>query len=1019
MKTKTKKTFRTALLLLAAGCASAALFTLGGSKQATADGCEVTTAEAIKTVYDIQDTFTLPSAQLEYKGQKYDAEKKSILFPDGKEYAADSVVLTVAGIYTLQYACEIEGVILTGSKTFSVYENLYSVSGEGAEVVYQDALNIAQFTGENAKSGLAVTLPMGGTFTYNKVIDLSGKTREDQLLEIFAMPSQIGTPEAGNFVVQFTDAYDPSNYFLVTTMDNVDKPNKALCDSVYQTANAYNQAPTGVGINPNGTGIAEYNGVNYDVHRNSSYGFYGKFSFSAYTPNVGSTDNPKYHHYPWALSMDYENRVLYGCGNAVPYGDGMIADLDAPEFYTNVWEGFTTGEAIMSIYSTNLTADAFHFAITNVCGENLQGGDVVDTKAPRIEIDYEGNDENEIPYAIVNKPYKLFAATAADDYSPDVKCVTAVYYNYRTTQPINVNVTDGCFTPTKQGVYTIVYGAVDGSGNRTIKEIDVEVKAESALEVAFNLLTSDAKIGETFAMRPTVSGNSGQYSVSVKAVLQADDKVAYDLTQTGDVYSFLPLYAGKYDLIVSVQDRSATVEETQETEISVSNSYYQVAEPSLPYVFIKNAKYTLDGMQAYDLSSATPKVTDAKVEYALDGGEYTAYEGGELAITASAKVAVKYSFGSDYSKIYEIPVTDVNYTGGKLRVYNYFYGADYVAEAFTDGTLYATGKDGAKLSFANELLAENFTMEFSVVSKRFAALTMTLTDVENAEEALSLSFAVVNRKTQVTINGKHTTALPFDLATAKVTVAYNGRDNQLTVNDTACALGDFAGFGSHMARLQFRLDGVEGHSSFKVYKLNNQPISVDGIDRVGAALFYEANKESLVKGEDFILKNIIVADVLRRETTFDFSMSAPDESVCTAKDGTKLELVSDRDKEYVVTLTQYGDYLLSGKYSDGANIKRFGITITVVDDGAPVLTITDKVTTAKVHKEITFDGYEVVDNLDTEVDVKVYVMDTYGRMLLLENGKYTPDAIGEYVVIFVAADKNNNVTTVSYTFNVR
>ncbi len=1011
MKAIYKKLLLTSCSCLAAACLAIPVFQGSKSALVNADGCEVSPSAPVATVYNLQDTFTLPSAELSYNGQSYAATKKTITFPDGKRYAADSVRLTMAGTYAVEYSREIQGKILSGALTFSVYEDLYSVTGEGATAVYEEELAIHKVAG---KSGISVSLPMGGVFTYNEVIDLANMKKNDRLIELYATPTTIGVPEAGNLIVQFTDAYNPENYFTIITYDNIDKPNKAICDSVYQLANAYNQAPTGV-MESNSPDTVAYDGGTYSLHKNSYYGYYGLFSFGAYAddPDHGSMQHP------FTLSMDYAERRIYGCSPAVS-SQGMISDLDAPEFYPTLWEGFTTGEAIMSIYSTNLLSEAFRFAITDVCGADLSGGAVVDEKAPLITVDYEGNDEDEIPYAIVDKPYKVFTATAADDYAPNVKCATAVYYNYRTNQPVNVDITDGSFLPTKTGIYTIVYSAVDGSGNRAVKEIDVEVKAESALQIDFNVLTTDPKIGAAFALNPIVSGNSGIFETSVRARLQSDNSVAYEVEKQGDSYAFRPVYAGKYDLVISVKDYVQNIEKTQEVEIDVSNAYLQIAEPNLPFVFIKGVGYTIAGLQAYDLSSATPKIVDAKIEYAFDDGEYTSASDDKITITATERVRVKYVFGEgSYVKEYVIPVTDVNYTG-KLAVYKYFYGADYTGSPYEDGTIYKTSADGAELAFANELLMSEFSFNFKNVTKKFTTQTISFTDAENSEEKLSLAFRTVNsNKTQVTVNGKYTTAFAFDFSKEEVSLRYSVKDNKLYVNDKECALGDFAGFSSRMARMKIKLDGVSGESWFKVYKLNNQAISSDVVDRVGATLYYDSNKENFRKGEDFVLKNIIVADVLRRDTTFEFSMTDPAEQTCKAKDGTSLEMVTDRTKEYTVTLTQYGDYLLSGKYSDGRNVQRFGITVTVMDDGAPVFTITKQEKNVTLGSEVVFDQYTVTDNIDTQVRVNVYVIDTYGKMILLENEKFTAKEKGLHTVIFAAEDSSGNVTIESYTFTVR
>ncbi len=1016
MKAIYKKLLLILLLFVTVTAFSVGLFVFNGSAVVKAYDCEVSTTEPVKTVYDLQDTFVVPSAEIEYGGQKYTADKKSVTFPDGKKYVADSVTLTMAGTYTLNYSCETDGKILSGSKTFTVHEKLFSVTGEGATASYSVDVDVSN---AGKHDGISVSLPMGGEFVYNKVIDLAGKKKEDKLIQLFTMPSQIGVPEAGNLIVKLTDAYDPDNYVLITTYDNIDKNNKAECYSVYQLANAFNQAPTGVGFSNSTVGSVLYNGLNYKIFRNSYYGYYGYFSFSGYAHNFAKPEaTPVIVRHQLYLSMDYGERVIYGSSPAVA-SDGMIADLDAPQFFATPWEGFTTGEAILSVYSTNLLTGSFNFLITDIYDEALDGADVSDTKAPIINVDLEGNDG--VPYAIINKPYEIFSAKAVDDYSPSVKCLSAVYYNYRTNTPVNVNVVDGSFTPNKLGVYTIVYSATDGNGNTTVKEVDVEVKSSSQLKVAYNGLTANAKVGETFSVQPSISGNSGLYTLSVKAVLKSNPEVTYDLVKDGDTFSFIPLYGGKYDLVVMVNDRLEKIEQSKEIEVSaLANSYYLTSEPSLPHVFIKGVEYDINGLQAYDLSSGTPVLADAKIEYALDNGEYTSLGNQKLNVTASEKVKIKYVFGTGiFYKEYTVPVTDVDYDGD-LIVKNYFYGVNFTGVADEDGTNYTTSVNGASLAFANELLSDNFTFNYTVLVKRFTAQTLELIDSKKPAEKLLLTFTSFGKnQIRLTVNGEYETEFTSDIEKTGISVNYNGKANKLYINGSECAIGNFTGFASHMLRLKLTLDGVAGESTVRIREVNNQYITSDDIDRVPPSHVYVVNKEIASKGDELVINKLIFADVLRREVTFDFSMSDPNGDKCTTTDGIRLNAIKNISREYTVVLSEYGDYNITGKYSDGRNTKRFSITITVIDDGAPELKITEQIQTAQLNTEITFDKYSVTDNIDTDVEVKVYVINTLGKMELLPNKKYTATAKGMYSVMFVATDSSGNTAIESYTFDVK
>lgn len=101
---------------------------------------------------------------------------------------------------------------ITYTKTFSVFQNVYSFNGNKSSIDY-GALN-KHFSSSGYPYGLKLSLTEGDTFTFAKPVDLS-KSKYQKLL--MWNVNDIGkNPSVHSITVRVTDAYDPNNFFTIT-----------------------------------------------------------------------------------------------------------------------------------------------------------------------------------------------------------------------------------------------------------------------------------------------------------------------------------------------------------------------------------------------------------------------------------------------------------------------------------------------------------------------------------------------------------------------------------------------------------------------------------------------------------------------------------------------------------------------------------------------------------------------------------------------------------------------------------
>ncbi len=1006
-----KVIFIAALFVVLAACAFALTMQ---PKTITVNAENLNFDKEISSQYALGDVFIPPTAKIVYGDKEYQASVSSVTFPGGRSYKSDDYVLSFPGEYSVNYTARAGSNIVVSSVGFSVYANAYSVNSANSSAYYgsidnTDASGVA-LTDENGEkittSGIIVSLAAGDKFTYKKPIDLRGKTKLDNILSLYSLPEIIGKADARILKVRLTDAYDANNYVEVVTYGNYGDEDEKNGLALYSAAGANGQPLTGLHFYANSNERTfTYQGQLYTHNKNVSYNSangYPSFEYSlAARKGYGAGG--------YTVSMNYAEKQIFGCKTISPSSNGMIVDLDEPLFFDNLWDGFTTGEVYLSVSADNYVGTSFSFIITNILGEDLTKNTFLDQIAPKLDVDT----PEEVPAAIVGKPYKLFSATSVDDIDGVADVATVVYRNYYSSNPVMVNVKDQAFIPTEKGIYTIIYKTLDKSGNVNTINVNVEAKVKSDLGIDFNIAQTQFKAGDLINLaKPIVTGNDGSYKLTVNVILNGSKTQIFP-DENGE-YFYQCMQSGEYVVEYSCTDYNSSVNETYEITVQNNQTPIFTTEVNLPPVFVNGVEYELPSHIGYDFSTGNAREVNAKIYYSFDGGEYVEYsQAKKLKVDAKECVNVKYSLGShaDSNKEYAISVTDVGINEGKYNRSKYFYGKDFDVLAADDSVSYTTVSDDAKLTFVNKLLTTDFSLKYQLKDTDFAKVIFTFTDCADSSEKLTFSMREKDGGSYyLSINGNPETIVSKSINDSSI-LSYKDDDKVLTVSGLSYELEDFSGFSSKLAWLDITFIDND-FATIVVSEINGQKINIDEIDNAAPVYSIKVNNDEKALGDELIVSRFIASDVLKFNARCYLTVYGPDNKPCTTIDGVTMKDVSDFTVQHVIKLNALGNYRIVGYATDGARKVNVNRQVTVKDDVAPAIALSDVKTTAG-KGDVKIAKHTVTDNGE-KVVVTISVQRPDMKMITVTGDKFTAEIAGTYTVTYFATDEAGNVGFASY-----
>ncbi len=998
------------ILLCVAICSMVTVFAVGAN---AAVWSEVNIAE----FYAYGDTFAVPERTLTVGNNTVKA-LHTVSFPSGDAVRGKSVKLSEMGNYTVRYYASIGKEQYSDEKSFTVQGFGYGVNSAESSVVY------GRYTEFGADStGLIVKLANGDKLTFTKLIDVAALTQSDALFKFFITPEHQGAADFNKLTLTLTDALDSSKYLKIDI-------NRGQFSS------------GGVGVSWVMAGGNGQDMVGYEkgkkLHVNDDVGTALYISFVAQNNSGDGWSGPAVNVKPdlryGTISFDYNSKIVYA-------NSDIVSDLDSSDYYKDLWRGWSSDKARLTVSASGYSSATANFCITDVFGmsaDELRDNNFIDDEAPVITVD---SDYTEMPRAETGRAYSVPAATAYDDYAGTCEVATEVVYGYHTEEPVSVTLLNGVFVPDRPGIYTIVYTAKDGFGKTGRELLFVQaVKTVPEIVITPPSVLSSVELGTYVEIpEPIVSGGSGKINIETAVVFGGERTIING--------GFRPETEGEYTIeFVATDYIGKTQSATLIVEAKRGDKPVFVDSVNLPPVYINGGRYILPELYANDYTSGSLKRALCDVKVVDANGEKIYKAGSEYipAVNSNGDIAeITYYSGSAVYPAFNVPVI-IGRTDNTVHMSNYIYGKDItVTTRDENNALYTTGLavipslGNSSWIFANALLKNEASVTVSTLAGKtnFGAFEFTFIDALNGKK-ITVAAEIGSAQVTFTHGGesyvlgssvKNGGELKITFGNEKINIVcndYAAMSIPLTVYDDGDA---FDGFTSDKVYIGVTTKDNKADSRYMVLSVNENALSYRNRDN-GAPSFTilgDYGGKQKVNSE-YIIKRGICSDVFAPEASGTLSVTAPDGTIMKDKNGKLLKDVSINE-EYVITLTQYGKYTVSYVISEVdwvGNRNKPNITITVPDEEAPVIEFTKVPSaTATVGDVIVMPEYKVSDNIssESEITVRSFVINAQGRFIELTDGANAIkcENAGKYTFIVYATDAAYNSSSLCFEVNVR
>lgn len=981
-------------------CCLCLTFTFGHLELvASAATVEITDCD-LPEEYGLGDKFAMPEGKVSYKGQEKYPDTKYVLFPSGKAQGGETIVLSESGKYELVFKASFDGASVTAKKSFVVKKTLLQVNNDSSSAQVVDGK-------------IQVALAPDDVFTYNAILDLSDVSKEVPLLDMEFNPSTVGTADATRVKIRLTDLYNEENYITISLNHFTDS---WASGHIYVTVGAAHQPQIGVENAGNPDAV--------NVHIDDYYGYGAAINCAM----SGLPKSPADTHF--TMYCDYNGKAFYADRESYSGVNQLIADLDDPVLVgDNPWAGFTTGQVKMTIFATNYQSATCNFAISSINGTS-EFADNGDASAPIVSVNTGYEPEN-IPTALVGKPYPIFEAVAIDGYDGKIPAIPSVYYKYYSEKPVKMDLQDGKFTPLKEGVYTIEYKAEDLSGNVGTKCVSINAVKGDGLQVALQDAVTETNTGIPVKVISAVdyadaSGNV-TYSIMAKHLSTAEE-----IEIDPQTLLFIPMTDGEWEIAVTVKDYVSTVVKTF-TLNALHTAQPQVYDTvGVPEYFILDASYQMPELNGYDFSSGKGVVTNMDVFVTEEGSAERKIEDGKYIPQKEGKVKVTYRLsveGKVCEKSYNATVVDVGYAG-KLDLSKYFVASTEAAAVQADNTsITYEVNENTKFDFVNFVQVKNFSFSYQIGEKNeYNKVDIYLTDIVSGKQ-VKVSYNRTADGATFSINDGAQTkcASSFDGINKNFSLEFLN-DARIISPETEVELevkkfldgSDFTGFTDSVAQLSVAVEGVSGPSQIILKNLNGQTLNNANVDRFAPQIIVETMSGDRGQAEKFLLKGAFVRDVLDPVAMLTLDITDPNGAYVTDENGVALDGTQDATKDYTFIVEELGDYVIRYVIQDGkGKTENYVYAVTVKDIVAPTITLQDHKESAKLGETVALAGTEVTDNLTKECTVAAYVFDPEGEYVTTADGKFEATMSGVYTVRYMAFDEDGNYAFAFYEINVK
>lgn len=782
MKTRLSRTLSCVLGFVAILCFSLALGF--GMKKSPVDATELVSTEILDEYYVGQE-LTMPATVTIAIGENQSVTGSNgiLVFPDGTVHNSASYYFELEGEYQAIYYGEYEGKQVKATKTFKVLAENWVVSSSKSTMSYADSMRLSQ------TAGISVSLAEGDAFVFDQRINIYDLIEEQG--ERFKVISL--TPELwieGNDMlscqtisVKLVDYYDPNNFVEFYTWGPTGAiPYKldgtAYTSTLYSGSGASHQDLTGLEYY---AGMSEsrltdkFDGRQGRLHRSTRYTqsqTYGAVTSSASAfvyphslhGDYGTESGTKarYQMAYWfnmANGETFFSRYTDKDNRGLTYMSNVMSEYVYPG---NTWKGFTTGEVYVQVQCFNYKYGApINLEITEilgVSGADLNKAYVKDVVDPIVKFETEYTDKNGV-YIEKGREITIPTPTVYDiNYEGDLD--VAVYYNYKSENPIAVYVKDGKFTPDKYGRYTAVYTATDKFGNKTAATYDMNAINEKQFTYEQTKLTelNAATLNEI----PTIDfvGINKKPNVKVNVI---DPKGG--VKDVSNTMSYAPEYIGTYTIQYVIKD-NVTDEIFEYTVESVEKGYVLFKDGfKVTEYLIKDAIYDFDDYYVYKATTEGLEPILASIELSIDEGEYASVADlNAYKIEGTKSVGFKAVYNDNFKEIAQSKIVDVGFEATDKDYWAYFQGSyektmnpvldadnnpipdkfvyaglgDYISYSFLADT------EVKRVDFINPVLLSGFQLDVIVPEgSTYNDYRITLTEFGNSANKMVIRYTTI------------------------------------------------------------------------------------------------------------------------------------------------------------------------------------------------------------------------------------------------------------------------------------
>lgn len=979
-----RKIFKNGFLFLCLG-----LFVCVGASYMISHAQESWTEVHVLEEYNVGDIFIVPKRDVIVGGEKVTA-KAIVQTPEGDATTKGTVKLETPGMYTITYTATSGDKTYVDEVSIQAYQDYYTITGDKSSATW------GKYEHANLTEGLLIRLEEGEKVTINEPIDVAGLTAEETLIEAFATPDVVGEMDFGKLCFQLTDYEDPEVTLYI---------------SAKQYDKNHQQPQTYLVAGGNGQKKLGYEKYWDRLHEEGTYGTAIQHSFglgheACTYPDVQNIN----------ISLDMTEMMVYG-------GEMMVIDLNEPKYYDNLWEGFPSGRAILTIWAENYNSETANFCLNKVGNLDLTQEKLIDEEPPTITVDTEYVD---MPPAVKGGTYKVPKAKAWDLYGGEREVKTSVWFNYNSGNSSVIKVKKGTFKTTREGLYAIVYEATDKAGNeaRTILWVRSRASLEKPTITLVNEPKATATVGDMLLpVDYSYECHSGNPEIRAYAILGKEK------TEIGDGLRLEK--KGKYTITYEITDCAGQVGSCSYTlDVKMGDRPVLVDEIVLPKYLIEDVEYVFPKVYFNDYRSgktvrkvAKGVLTDAKGTKNLKAGDTYKPQ-----VNANQdKVTLEFKCEKASYKV-EIPVIKAwGMENGKSRLIldNYFIGSGFSISKDETVRFQATAPDGQWM-FAKQLLANGFSAEIKGVpgSSQYEALVLTLVDSVDATKKLVIELLNTEEKVTVQIGDqKQALALgtAFD-AGSSITVKHD--DGKLYVGGVGIAAGNYDGFTSEYVYCSLGFKGASAGAAYDLISLNGHTMNKANTDRIGPWINILGNSGgSFEHKSEIVLPAALAEDVLNPNITFTMTVTNG-KDIMKDVNGKKLENV-DPTKEYTIKAKEFGRYNVTYNASENFSEKTTNLSyvIHITDNIAPEVEFASKYQTeAKVGDTLTIPNYTVTDNVSPaeEIVVLKYVYDANGMLITIpeNSNSVVASEAGTYEFMIMAFDAERNINNVSWTVTV-